>query len=226
MRWLLVLVCLLLATKPPYDPTSNYEVRQIEGWKVYVNKRLLRAEGDVASETLKLLETKLYEINRVVPRPALDRLHEVAIWLELEDKQFECGCYHPSRKWLVEHGVNPDKARSVEIANAANFLRFSLDQPSLVLHELAHAYHHRVLGYDNAEILAAYRRAVESKSYESVLRYNGRRERAYAIKNAQEYFAELSEAFFGTNDYYPFVRAEIKEHDPHMYGLLKKLWGK
>ena len=33
-----------------------------------------------------------------------------------------------------------------------------------------------------------------------------------------------TEAFFGTNDFYPFVRAELQQHDPLMYQLLKKLW--
>jgi hypothetical protein len=42
----------------------------------------------------------------------------------------------------------------------------------------------------------------------------------------REYFAETSEAYFGTNDCYPFVRAELKPHDPRMYELLGKLWGK
>ena len=40
-----------------------------------------------------------------------------------------------------------------------------------------------------------------------------------------EYFAESTEAFFGTNDFYPFVRAELKQHDPKMFDLLWKLWG-
>ena len=35
--------------------------------------------------------------------------------------------------------------------------------------------------------------------------------------------AECSEAFFGTNDFYPFVRSELKQHDEKMYELLKKL---
>ncbi len=39
-----------------------------------------------------------------------------------------------------------------------------------------------------------------------------------------EHFAEASEAFFGTNDFYPFVRAELRRHDPGMYALLEKLW--
>ena len=42
--------------------------------------------------------------------------------------------------------------------------------------------------------------------------------------NAKEYFAEASEAYFGTNDFYPFVRAELKKHDPEMFRLLEKLW--
>ena len=31
-------------------------------------------------------------------------------------------------------------------------------------------------------------------------------EKAYALNNPQEYFAEATEAFFGTNDFYPFVQ--------------------
>ena len=44
------------------------------------------------------------------------------------------------------------------------------------------------------------------------------------MNNDQEYFAESTEAFFGTNDFYPFVRSELQQHDPNMYQLLKKLW--
>jgi hypothetical protein len=40
-----------------------------------------------------------------------------------------------------------------------------------------------------------------------------------------EYFAEATEAFFGTNDFYPFVRAELKRHDPAAYELMNELWG-
>ena len=39
-----------------------------------------------------------------------------------------------------------------------------------------------------------------------------------------EYFAEGSEAYFGTNDFYPFTRAELKQHDPEGFRLLEALW--
>ena len=57
-----------------------------------------------------------------------------------------------------------------------------------------------------------------------VLHINGSTKRAYALNNDKEYFAECSEAFFGTNDFYPFVRSELKEHDSTMHALLRRLW--
>ena len=123
--------------------------------------------------------------------------------------------------------MNPEKQKCVELANARNFLEWTLEQPWMVLHELAHAYHHQFLnkGFNNRRVKAAYDRAMKSKIYQKVLRINGRDEKAYAATNPMEYFAEASEAFFGTNDFYPFVRSELKHHDPAAYDLLESLWG-
>ena len=41
----------------------------------------------------------------------------------------------------------------------------------------------------------------------------------------QEYFAELTEACFGKNDFYPFNRNELKEHDPGGYVVIEKASG-
>ena len=120
----------------------------------------------------------------------------------------------------------PDKAKSVEIGNAGRFLEWSKDQPAMVLHELAHSYLDRVLGLNHPGIKAAYERAVMSGIYNSVLRNNGKMERAYALTNVEEYFAEASEAFFGTNDFYPFVRVELEKHDPRLYDVLVEVWSR
>ena len=206
-----------------FQPTDHYDLRTIEGWKVYVNKDLLE-DKDLSDRCLALLQVKLFDVQRVVPKPAVARLKEVPIWLELDDKKFPGACYHPSKGWLMSNDVNPDKVGCVEIANARHVLTWSIDQPFMVLHELAHAYHHRVAGYDNPEIKAAYKAAKESGKYDHVLRAGGRTEKHYAMTSDQEYFAESSEAYFGTNDFYPFVRAELKEFDPQMYEVLKKIW--
>jgi hypothetical protein len=126
---------------------------------------------------------------------------------------------------LAENGYNPDKAKCVEIGNAGRFIAWSLDQPMMILHELAHAYHDQFLGHEFKPVRAAYQAAVSSKKYESVLRASGKRERAYAMTNIEEYFAEGTEAFFGANDFYPFVRAELREHDPALLRALQAAWG-
>jgi hypothetical protein len=134
-------------------------------------------------------------------------------------------CYHPDAGWLRSHGMNPAKAGAVEVASARNFLSWTVAQPWMVLHELAHGYHDQVLGFDNAEVRACFDAAVSAHLYDSVLGFDGKKRRHYALTDPKEYFAELTESYFGTNDFYPFVRAELKQHDPRAFDLVEKLWG-
>ena len=210
--------------KAAFEPTDRFVAQTIEGWKVLVHKRLLDEQKDLGAETLKVLGMHLADVTRMVPARALAELRKVMIWVEADNPKVVCMCYHPSKEWLTDHGFNPEKARCVELGNPKNFLDWTHHQRAMVLHELAHAYHHQVLGYDQPDIKAAFKRAQESKSYESVLFYDGSKKRAYAMENDQEYFAELTEAYFSTNDFYPFVRPEVKEHDPQMFEVLKKAW--
>ena len=212
-------------SKPSYEPTENYVQREIHGWTVYVHRSLLDEQKRTGDRVLELLTVKLYDIRQAVPAKALEKLRKIPIWLEYNNPKVRCACFHPSRQWLKSNGFNPDKAGAVEIGNSETFIRWSRHQPSMVLHELAHGYHwHFLGGYDNPDIAAAFNRAKDAKLYESVLYFDGSKKRAYALNNPQEYFAELTEAWFGMNDFYPFVRAEVLVHDPEMAKLLRKLW--
>ncbi len=210
-----------------FDSTDAYEEMHIEGWVVRVNKRLIEEHRDLADESVELLKFQLYQITRMVPAPALEKIRTVPIWLEHQDPLVICMCYHPDPDWVASHGLNPAKAHCVEIGNARRFLDWEKTQPWMVLHELAHAYHDQFLpdGFDNADVKAAFESARDQKLYDHVLRGDGHIEKAYAMTDRMEYFAECSEAFFGTNDFYPFVRAEFKEHDPKGYQALGRAWG-
>ncbi|WP_165234690.1 zinc-dependent peptidase, partial [Aquisphaera insulae] len=210
---------------PPYEPTTQYQAREIEGWTVLVNKGLLAGQPDLADRTLALLGHQLFQVAWRVPPGPLAKLRTMHIWVE-ETSQNPCMTYHPSVDWLREHGMNPEKARCVELANARNFLKWAEDQPWMVLHELAHGYHDQFIegGFENPDIHAAFRHAKAAGLFESVLTATGRQGQAYAARNPKEYFAESSEAFFGTNDFYPFVRPELRKHDPGMAELLQRLW--
>ncbi len=212
--------------KPVWEPTEDYRSQEIEGWTVLVNKALFEKDAeDARKRTLRLLEDHLFRITRVVPAGACGKLQKIRIWVERHNPMFPCMCYHESVDWLRDNGVNPEKVNCVELANPDTFWSWTNEQPWMVLHELAHGYHAQVLTHDHKGIRECYDRAVASKSYESVLHWDGRKVRHYAMNNQMEYFAEATEAFFGTNDYYPFVRSELKAHDPKMYEMLKEVWG-
>jgi hypothetical protein len=205
-------------------PTTAYTQRTVQGWPVWVNQRLLAAEQALGDQALLLLEAKLFEIRRALPPTAVKVLATVPIWLGVDDGHAPCAEYHPSREWLERNGYNPDKARCVELGNARRFLDWSVPQPAMVLHELAHGYQDRLPAEAVAELEAAYQQAVKGGKYESVLHIGGKRQRHYALSNAKEYFAESTEALYGTNDFYPFVRAELEQHDPEGYAVVRKLW--
>lgn len=229
---LLSLLCLLFATTQEPLATgaaagpSDYVVRDVRGWTVRVHAELAAEESALGVEVLELLEARLLEATRAVPTKALAELRKVELWMELDYEGVPGGVYHPSREWLVGNGHDPALARCVQFGNAKNFLSWSFSQPSMVIHELAHAYHHQVLGYDEPTVRAAYERAKGSGDYDAVLRYGGARAKAYGMNNEKEYFAELSEAYFGANDFYPFVKPELKEHDPQGFAAIESLWSR
>jgi pimeloyl-ACP methyl ester carboxylesterase len=206
-------------------PAAGYEVRSIAGWRVAVSKELLNQDPAATHRAIELLQAQLDELVKIMPPGVVAPLQAVPLWMSPTPQgQHPRAEYHPSAGWLGEHGRNPAMAKSIEFSNIAIFEQELVRMPMMTLHELAHAYHDRVLGFDHAEIEAAYRRAVAGKSYEAIRRSNGKTERAYALTNAKEYFAETTEAFFGRNDFYPFTAAELERHDPAMHRLMKHIW--
>jgi len=210
---------------------AGYSTRVIQGWTLHISKALWEEERSATEAALPLLEKQLTEIARAVPAPALAKLREVPLWFSPAYPGVRPRAeYHPGSAWLREHGRNPEMAKGVEFTDVRDFEKEMNRMPNFTLHELAHAYHDRVLGFDNREIQAAYDRAKEGKTYDKVERWfgNGRTntfERAYAMTSPQEYFAESTEAFFSRNDFYPFNREELKGHDPEMFALLARVWG-
>lgn len=226
-------VCILLSllTLPPaaqaYVPTSAYKPRQMEGFTVLVNPEL-ETHAESATAAFQELAAQLKAINGVMPDKPLTALHKVKVWLEWDNRKDGAAEFHPSAQWLREHGYNPEKAGCVEISNAAHFVQWSHnEQPWMLLHEMAHAYRFLTLGDKFTGVQQAYAQAMRDKLYESVAYVHGTDKRkAYAATDAEEYFAELSEAYFGKNDFYPFTRAELERHDPVGYKLMVQVWGR
>lgn len=208
-----------------------YDTRDILGWTLHVEQSLLKTSPELTEKAVVLLQQQLQQIIDVVPVSAVVRLKTVPLWFSPEYPGAGAHAeYHPGREWLIEHGRNPEMWRGVEFTNVLIFEAETERMPNFALHELAHAYHDRVFGYDDETIAKAFARAQDGHTYDMVERWNGRhsprvRERAYAMSNPMEYFAETTEAYFARNDFFPFDRAELIQHDPEMAQLLAKAWG-
>jgi hypothetical protein len=214
------------AMDDPPKPTSRV-TRDMQGWRVLVDERLFAVpHEDLGRRALKLLEAKLNDIEYVVPKGALEKLKSVTIVLDLTHGRLRAMQYHPSAEWLENNGYSRDLAKCVHICEAADFARARQinEQPWVVLHELAHAYHDQFLGFDEPRIRDGYKKFKESGRGENVLLFNGRKVRHYALTNAKEFFAEFTETFFGVNDFFPFNRAELKINEPEIHALMVEIW--
>ena len=208
-------------------PTAHTE-RNIEGWTVRVDDRLLQGDAAPLGErALKLLTARLVAITIVVPEPALAKLRAITIEFDLDYGGLRHMQYHPNAGWLKDHGYSETLAKCVHIPDAEAFLSpyENYRMPWVVLHELAHGYHDQVLGFDEPRIRAAWKKFCDSGKYKSVLTSPGPMREHYGLTNEKEFFAEMTECYFGSNDFYPFVTGELKQAEPEIFDLLVELWG-
>jgi hypothetical protein len=218
---------LSFAGENPDLPTSH-TMRTLEGWNVRVDDRLLEGASMAAGErALKLLDARLVAITAVVPEPALAKLRALTIELDLDYGPLASMQYHPGADWLKENGYSAELVKCVHIPKVERFLSpfENHRMPWAVLHELAHAYHDQVIGFDDARIIAAWEKFRDSGRYKSVLTSTGPMREHYGLTNPKEFFAEMTECYFGSNDFHPFVAGELKQGEPEIFSLMAEIWG-
>jgi hypothetical protein len=172
----LVVAFILFTTIVPALAATQRQTNVIEGWTVLVDERLLAENKAATEKALGLLRGQLKEIVRVVPAPAVAKLREVTLWFSPEYAGVRPRAeYHPGAGWLRDNGRDPAMVKGVEFTDVKSFEAESRRMPNFTLHELAHAYHDRVLprGFNNAEIKTAFERAKAGKSYDKVERWFG-----------------------------------------------------
>ncbi|QIF03984.1 metallopeptidase [Roseimicrobium sp. ORNL1] len=213
---------------PIAEKPASRTARSIEGWTVRVDDRLLApAHAELGTRALELLRAKLTDISTVMAPEPLAKCRKVVIVLDLSHGKLTSMQYHPSVDWLKENGYAEDLAKCVHIPVAEKFAdaRHNFIQPWCVLHELSHAYHDQVLGFENPRVKQVWDKYVAAERGARVLKIDGAKVRHYAMTNHKEFFAEMSEAYFGTNDFSPFVHGELKESEPETFTLLREIWG-
>ncbi len=218
----------LASAAEPAPLPEAHEVKDVEGWQVRVDQRLLAEENQaLGTEALTLLADRLRDIKRRLPDDRIEQLQKVVIQLDLSHGRMTSMQYHPSAGWLRDNGYSEELERCVHIPVAAGFISpgHQQVQPWSVLHELAHAYHDQVLDFRNVKVSAAYRAYESSGEGKQVAHMRGYRTDHYALTDAKEFFAEMSEAYIGQNDFYPFNRGELRLAFPAIDQLMAEIWG-
>ncbi len=206
----------------------GYTEIPLDGWTLEVEPALITDHPKLWEAVKEEADVQFKNINRVMPDAPLAELHNVTIWVHVTSPETKCMAYHPAAGWLADHKMDVQMAHGVEIGNAENFVSWTYEQPWMVLHELAHSYHflHLPDAENNKDVKGAYDAAMAAHRYDNVRHWDGKMVKAYATTNQMEYFSECTEAYFGTNDFYPFVRGELESADPDGYALMVKIWGK
>jgi hypothetical protein len=205
-----------------YEPMSHYVVKEIEGWQVYVHRDLLPqgTQREIGEPALRQLKYGLAKTRQMVADKPLERLQKVRIWLEVDSTHGTHGRtaayqYHPDLDWLEKMDFNPGKHKCVEFGTAAGLAKRSdLRAAQVTMHELAHAYHDQVLGFDNPDVLAAHKRAREEGKYPA---------NDWVVKaDHKEFFAGVTTRYFESEK----ARKELVDRDPVFARKLEEYWGK
>lgn len=233
------------AAKPEPEPEPEPEyIVDSHGYATYTyngfsfKMKESEIETRKGKEAIEHMKADLDHIVSIIPEEALTVMRKKPIWMEKNNTHNSSAAwYHTWAGYPASIGDLSEKGKCVEITNFSYYVSWSnQNQPLMVLHELCHLYHDQGLGGEgNQTIKQAYQNAKSSGIYNegwyrSNTNYTNQNQWVkttdmYCMVTVWEYFSELSEAYWGENDYYPFNYEQLKEHDPVGFAMMESIWG-
>ena len=202
---------------------KKYSTYSIENFKCFISDEVIQENSDSkwVNKPLDLLSRSLRKVNEVYPENAKVLFHKTYIFVDW-NKPGALGLYSqgprgPSDPKTHFNCIDINGMKFVTEKNNDKKLQPNNAATLVLLHELAHCYHHQVLGWNHELIKDAYQNAKNQKLFDL---------KSYLMSSDKEYFAELTTAYLDKHYSVPKTREEIKEKDIQGYGLMEKIWGK
>ena len=219
--------------RPAAVSFPGYYTRKLSGFTVHISKMAYESSDSAQGQPLGCLEAELARLKEIFPVKYLKLLATVPVWVEWDhtdrrDPNVIAVYYGERGEGLLFEGIDPRKAKSITVLSLkAIYDRKAAGKmkKTVLLHELAHAVHGQIFGFDNAFIENAYAQAMARELYHSCRHADGEFRPGYAAKNSAEYFADLSCAYFDTLDYFPRTSDELRRHDSVGFEIMEKAWG-
>jgi len=190
-----------------------------------------QADAELQGRALWRLEEQLGAAVSALPPAQRERLRSVRIWVDPGPQAQEGATFAPTAWYISRRAAGipgfpyRNQAGSIVVSNLTAFIR-DHGRYNVMLHELAHAYDDRELGFSHPGVLAAFESARQSQRYASIHNDAGTMAaESYANARAAEYFAELTVAYFASRPTTPHNRAELRTFDPQGYRAIRSAWG-
>lgn len=213
-------------------PDRGYQTVKRGKWTFEVEQQLITENPAIAQKALIRLQENLDETFRILPKPAHPVLKELKFYVLYGPKSHGGGLdngleYFAHNAPKFNPKLDERWSSCLLVYCAENYTQLSnLWALKAVLHELGHAHHKEHWEEDQADIMAAWKNAVDKGLYVNVREDTGKTiPKAYALTNQLEYFAELTTLYFAKCNYAPFDRAGLKKYDPVGFAMIQKMWG-
>lgn len=201
------------------------------GWSVLIEEEMIAKNPALADRIQRRAERKLQEIRGLLPSHTLSVLQRVPIFFLYGEKSSHGGrsrgaqYFAPSAPDFNKR-LDPRMGGAIVIYSAEHFCnQTEFGSTKMLLHELAHAWHLEQWSENKPDIMLSFKGAVDKHLYQQVRKSDGSTlDKAYALENQLEYFAELSCVWFCGNDHFPFDRGDLALYDPSGYQLMLQLW--
>lgn len=196
------------------DGGKTYTKETVHGFTFEISSQMEWAQQ--SHNAYRYAGKALDDLVTVLPANILQRMRTVTLRVEKTDPNAEILAYDGDSDVLAFNDLERYYSSS------------TLNRPSLLLNMLARRYYKIHMQNSRPLVEQVYSAAVSSGIYASVDYFDGVgtvKKKADAANDAESYFAELSEAYWGTNDFYPFDYHDLMEYDPSGFALMEELWG-
>ncbi len=212
----------------PTLSVPGYATEKIGGFTLFLHPEIKNHEKEFKTSPMEVLNLELKMLGQILNKKALAKVQTLPFWVEWDETPEGANtgggtviAYYLSTDLRMTRikGEHLLRAKTITLCSLKTLTK--LHQPGIdtgkcvLLHEVAHAVHDQLIGFENPEIKLAFSQAMSRKLYQPGL---------YMTSSSKEFFAELTCAYLDRLDYFPRNRSDLKKHDSATFKLLERIW--
>jgi len=206
---------------PPLDNsfiTNTYTISTIGKTTLAVRKEF--EKNAKYTQGLDRIKKDIESLNHLVPQKTLSLWATDTIWVDTAETTI----------FYQKSNLKNNLSAKIIISNPSTYLQKVTDiHPAYLLHHIALLHFDKYLGINSKNDFTKHYYSIKAQKYTSVYKTNGTKliqnQKPDASISVEKYFAELSEAYFIENDFYPFDYQDLKRYDNSAFLTLENIYG-